>query len=791
MTTDFNYNNKTIDSSGPIKPSGTDQPGDPRTRVDFYSDIKSIPNPYIGMIVTVKMDETNQNKMTDYKVISLKPNALGIANSVIDRVQRYIDYLGVSTGGSVDLSGYATKDELNSKANTSDIPTNTSELYNDSGFLTSIPSEYITETEMNEAIANISSGGSVSQEDINTAVNNYFTEHQVTGGATAEQAAQIQANKTAIGDANSGLIKEVNNIKNTELQNLNTAIQTLETLVGVDETLGDKSGLPSGDANVIASINRIDRKTTTGNGLTTEQAQQLQTAYEHSQSTHVTFDDLLNIDVKEVGKKIITGEYSKIVLMGDSITDGYGGTGYNGSQSASISTNTDGYCWANVFKKYLSEKYSISVSNTGMYGSVISEQMNKINEIITDDTDLVILLTGTNNRNSSSTFDNYKSNLSTHINSLLAKNVDLLVINNIPSTLNDENNKYATMRDIADVVIKNTYGNVKSFSMYDEFINYCENNNISLSTLFYDHIHPNDDGYLIMFKLLCKNIGLPLSPYDDFSQSSSWWNGSTSTEVYGNIITNTTSLTIDEGSTTTTFTVKLSQAPTSTQQVSLTSNNSDVTLSPNSLSFSSSDYNVTQTVTVTVLEDDDKLNDSAIITLSSNNVTNKTINVTVNDNDNTDEIIYSKNSNINITDTGATFTSSTENFDWFILPSSNSKIKITSATGEFWIVLAGDSTKCLASIIYDGNTQAPNCVTYKVYESGTGTNKQIAGSIFNGLDLIDYLEYSYSGNIITCTNGTATKTYDISSVVSEFGTPRLGLMCEKKRMPITINYTIE
>ena len=88
--------------------------------------------------------------------------------------------------------------DLNSKANTSDIPTNTSELNNDSGFLTSIPSEYVTETEMNEAIANISSGGSVSQEDISTAVNNYLTEHPVTGGATAEQANQIEANKTNI-----------------------------------------------------------------------------------------------------------------------------------------------------------------------------------------------------------------------------------------------------------------------------------------------------------------------------------------------------------------------------------------------------------------------------------------------------------------------------------------------------------------------------------------------------------------------------------------------------------------
>ena len=109
MTTDFNYNNKTIDSSGPIKPSGTDQPGDPRTRVDFYSDIKLIPNPYVGMIITVKTDETNQNKMTDYKVLSLKANTLGIANSVIDRVQRYVDYLGVSSSGGGTGTGLTSE----------------------------------------------------------------------------------------------------------------------------------------------------------------------------------------------------------------------------------------------------------------------------------------------------------------------------------------------------------------------------------------------------------------------------------------------------------------------------------------------------------------------------------------------------------------------------------------------------------------------------------------------------------------------------------------------------------
>ena len=197
MTTDFSYGNKAIDSSGPIKPSGKNQPLDPRTEVKIYADIETIPNPYVGMIITVLEDETNQNKMTDYKVLSLKANALGIANSVIDRVQRYVEYLGVSTGESsssgtgltseqeeqlnkipeIEASINNINESLNTKANTSDIPTNTSELYNDSGFLTSIPSEYVTEQEMNEAIANVSSGGSVdlsgyaTKDDLNTKAN--------------------------------------------------------------------------------------------------------------------------------------------------------------------------------------------------------------------------------------------------------------------------------------------------------------------------------------------------------------------------------------------------------------------------------------------------------------------------------------------------------------------------------------------------------------------------------------------------------------------------------------------
>ena len=74
----------------------TNQPLDIRTVVNSYSDIASIPNPYIGMTITVKVDETNNGKMTDYKVKSLKTNSDGVANSIVNEVVRLDEYIGVN-----------------------------------------------------------------------------------------------------------------------------------------------------------------------------------------------------------------------------------------------------------------------------------------------------------------------------------------------------------------------------------------------------------------------------------------------------------------------------------------------------------------------------------------------------------------------------------------------------------------------------------------------------------------------------------------------------------------------
>ena len=122
MSTDFNYGNKTVNAAGPVKPSGKDMPGDPRTRIKTYSEKEIIPNPFVGMVVTVLADENNNGEMRDYKVKSLKANSAGIPNMVIDKMIPYADYLGVSSSGGgtgstgdVDLSNYYTKTEVDTK----------------------------------------------------------------------------------------------------------------------------------------------------------------------------------------------------------------------------------------------------------------------------------------------------------------------------------------------------------------------------------------------------------------------------------------------------------------------------------------------------------------------------------------------------------------------------------------------------------------------------------------------------------------------------------------------------
>ena len=98
------------------------------------------------------------------------------------------------SGGEVDLSGYATKDDLNTKADKTAIPTKVSQLTNDKGYLTSIPSEYVTETELS--------------------AKGYLTDHQDISMKADKTELHNHSNKTVLDGITSAKVTEWNNKSN-------------------------------------------------------------------------------------------------------------------------------------------------------------------------------------------------------------------------------------------------------------------------------------------------------------------------------------------------------------------------------------------------------------------------------------------------------------------------------------------------------------------------------------------------------------------------------------------------
>ncbi len=475
MTTDFTYNNKTINAGGPIKPSGKNQPSDPRTRVKLYSDIESIPSPYVGMIITVEADETNSNKMTDYKVLSLKANASGIENSVVDQVQRYVDYLGVSSG---------------------------------------------------------SSGGSSS------------------------------------GSSGTGLTDE-------ERQNI--------------------SQIPS----IKEKVERLS-----------------------------FYKDPTNVFENKVAN-----------FLGDSQTE------VNGHKTK-------------TYHDWVKEILGLStVNNYGVSATTIAKQDSSDIKAMCvryanmdNNADLICVMGGVNDRWFNRQLGNFGDTnpitfygaMETLCDGLLTKYPGKTIIFITPTEQNHDrcNSNNTTGHTVTDYAnaMKRVCGKY-SIPVFDA--NTCSGiypiNDANAALYTTDKLHLNNKGHEILGNKLAKFIlnGANVVVINNGDSEES--GGGSTGDTYGNIVISKTTTTINEGGTDT-FTVKLDKAPTNSQVVNISSNNTDVTLSASTLTFNSSNYSTAQTVTINVAEDSDTVNDDCTLTLSSSNVSSKTIAITVIDNDSPSDV---------------------------------------------------------------------------------------------------------------------------------------------------------
>lgn len=230
----------------------------------------------------------------------------------------------------------------------------------------------------------------------------------------------------------------------------------------------------------------------------------------------------------EILKDLLLSKHNvHVKLLGDSITHGVGGTGFeqNGvSFIEGFARNPDGYCWANKLKKHMEANYNCTVTNNGCTGTSIEFIINKFDILVDDTDDFIICTIGTNNR--AVGFDQgpkptreeiglkFYNNVIKLCNMFRAANKEFVFVANIPAAPANEKDgenfwRILHMDDINAIYKKAAEKlGFHLISLYDLFSNYCESNHIAIESLLNDMLHPNDRGYDVMYDLLLEELHL-------------------------------------------------------------------------------------------------------------------------------------------------------------------------------------------------------------------------------------------------------------------------------------------
>lgn len=220
-----------------------------------------------------------------------------------------------------------------------------------------------------------------------------------------------------------------------------------------------------------------------------------------------------------------TTKTTKIVLGGDSITHGNGGTGYAQSGdniitvgSTTYKRNPNGHCWANLFKSYIESNYNATVTNNGCTGTHSTWWNTNKGTLIPADTDIFILTIGTNDRNSSAqtgstkaeTLTNYYNNLTEIVEWCHERGIQIVLCSPIPATAaNEGQNRLAHISDMNAVIQRvASEHNMDYANLYNEMFFYIMDNGLDLEELLPDGLHPGDTMYTAMFYRYLKLFNL-------------------------------------------------------------------------------------------------------------------------------------------------------------------------------------------------------------------------------------------------------------------------------------------
>ena len=230
---------------------------------------------------------------------------------------------------------------------------------------------------------------------------------------------------------------------------------------------------------------------------------------------HITMNDMF----KSLGNPM---HKTKIVLAGDSITIGSGGTGFAQNGEVIISTdgkthkrNPNGYCWANLFKSYIENNFNAEVINNGCSGTSSSWWNSHKGTLIPRDTDIVVLSIGTNDRidtgaTREETLLDYFNNLCSIVEYCHNNGIQIVLCSPIPSTAADENSNRIAHNFHMNAVVQRVAAqfNMEYANIYNEVFFTLMEQGKTIAEMLPDGLHPGDEMYRIMFYRYLKSFNL-------------------------------------------------------------------------------------------------------------------------------------------------------------------------------------------------------------------------------------------------------------------------------------------